>query len=79
MLLATAQQMVDSGMVAAGYRTLNIDDCWPLKDRDADGNIVPDPKKFPDGMANFSGSLAKRQIGLGIYTAHGAKTCCPIC
>jgi alpha-galactosidase len=74
-LLQTAQQMVDSGMVAAGYRTLNIDDCWPLKTRDADGNIVPDPTKFPDGFGAFADKLRAIGVGLGIYTSHGNLTC----
>lgn len=74
-LLEVADAMVASGMVAAGYKTLNIDDCWPTKQRDSGGAIVPDPKKFPDGMRNFSAALSSRGVGLGIYTAHGAKTC----
>lgn len=67
--------MVATGMVKAGYTSLNIDDCWPLKKRDADGNIVPDPKKFPNGMKAFSAALRKRGMTLGIYTAHGKLTC----
>merc|ERR1712003_567124 len=67
--------MVKSGMVAAGYATLNIDDCWPLRSRNDQGLIVPDPAKFPYGMRNFSDELAKRKLGLGIYTAHGNFTC----
>ena len=59
-LLAEADAMVTSGMVEAGYRSLNIDDCWPMKQRSPSGEIVPDPNKFPFGMANFSGELAKR-------------------
>jgi hypothetical protein len=75
-LLDVAAAMNSSGMVIAGYTSLNIDDCWPTKARDAaTGDIVPDPAKFPGGMASFSASLARRGLGLGIYTAHGAKTC----
>lgn len=68
--------MVKSGMVAAGYKSLNIDDCWPMKARDnKTGEIVPDPTKFPEGMAAFSKALARKGVALGIYTAHGPKTC----
>lgn len=42
--------MSTSGMVAAGYKTLNIDDCWPMKHRAANGSLIPDPTKFPNGM-----------------------------
>lgn len=62
-------------MLAAGYGSVNIDDCWPLRERDAAGNIVPDPEKFPEGMGGFSKALRAKGIGLGIYTAHGNLTC----
>jgi alpha-galactosidase len=41
-----ADAMVTSGMRDAGYVYLVIDDCWQV-DRDAQGNIVPDPVRFP--------------------------------
>ena len=60
-LLEVADAMVKSGMVAAGYKSLNIDDCWPLRQRNSTtGEIVPDPKKFPRGMKTFSQQLATR-------------------
>ena len=40
----TADAMVDTGLRDAGYTYLVIDDCWSLKKRDADGNLVPDPE-----------------------------------
>ncbi len=33
-------------MKDAGYQYVVIDDCWQVS-RDADGNIVADPKRFP--------------------------------
>lgn len=75
-LLEIGEAMAKSGMVAAGYKSLNIDDCWPSKERAADGSIVGDPEKFPDGMGAFSAELTERTgLGLGIYTAHGNLTC----
>jgi alpha-galactosidase len=41
-----ADAMVTSGMRDAGYVYLVIDDCWQI-DRDAQGNILPDPQRFP--------------------------------
>ena len=38
-----ADFMVDEGYLAAGYEYLVIDDCWSLRQRGADGRIVPDP------------------------------------
>src|ERR1700750_2211952 len=46
----TANAMHTNGMQAAGYRYVNIDDCWLEKTRSADGHLVPDPVKFPDGI-----------------------------
>src|ERR1039457_2385823 len=42
----TADAMVASGMKDAGYQYVNIDDCWQGQ-RDAQGFIQPDAKKFP--------------------------------
>lgn len=55
---------------------MDIDDCWPLKKRNATtGDIVPDPERFPEGMSAFSRALSSRGLKLGIYTAHGNLTC----
>src|SRR6187431_1205365 len=39
----TADIMVASGMVAAGYNYIVLDDGWMAKERDVNGNLVPDP------------------------------------
>ena len=44
-----ADAMVSSGMQAAGYQYVNIDDCWQVS-RDASGTIVADPVRFPSGI-----------------------------
>src|ERR1700682_514773 len=44
-----ADALVTTGMKDAGYQYIVIDDCWQI-DRDANGNIIPDPKRFPAGM-----------------------------
>ncbi len=67
--------MVSSGMVAAGYNYLNIDDGWPMKSRDAKGNIVVNPTLFPSGMPALASYLSARNISLGIYTSHCSTTC----
>ena len=43
MICEMADRMVEDGYLEAGYEYLVIDDCWSLKQRDADGNLVPDP------------------------------------
>src|SRR2546423_4661125 len=44
-----ADAMVTSGMKEVGYQYVVIDDCWQV-DRDAGGNIIADPKRFPSGI-----------------------------
>src|SRR5690348_4601798 len=47
----TADAMVSSGMAAAGYRYVNIDDCWAEKERDpATGKYVAHHERFPSGI-----------------------------
>src|SRR4051812_47816728 len=71
----SADAMIASGMKAAGYRYVNIDDCWLLKTRDAAGNLVPDPSKFPRGIAAVAAYVHARGLKLGIYEDAGAGTC----
>lgn len=67
-----AKAMATTGMKAAGYRYVNIDDCWEGK-RDADGFIHPNAN-FPDmkALADYVHSLG---LKLGIYSSPGPKTC----
>jgi alpha-galactosidase len=71
----TAQFMVTSGMKAAGYEYVNIDDCWMAAQRDANGNLVANPAKFPDGMAAVAAYVHSLGLKLGIYEDDGTATC----
>src|SRR5262245_5485104 len=51
LIRSTALAMHNNGMQAAGYQYVNIDDCWMTRNRDAAGNLVPDPVKFPNGIS----------------------------
>ncbi len=66
--------MVNSGMKDAGYEYVVLDDCWQIG-RDARGNIIPDPKKFPSGMRALGDYIHKHGMKFGIYTSAGRKTC----
>ena len=44
-----ADAMVVSGMAAAGFSFVNLDDGWAVA-RGSDGSITPDPVRFPSGM-----------------------------
>ena len=71
----TAQEMVADGMKAAGYDYVNIDDCWMAPSRDASGNLVPDPTRFPGGIAPVAAYVHSLGMKLGIYEDAGTTTC----
>lgn len=70
----TADAMVSSGMKAAGYEYINIDDCWH-GDRDSLGFIHPNSKRFPSGMKALADYVHSKGLKLGIYSDAGSKTC----
>ncbi len=70
----TADAMIANGMRDAGYVYVNLDDCWQ-GERDADGFIQPDPKRFPSGMKALGDYLHQRGFKFGIYSDAGSKTC----
>lgn len=69
-----ADAMVSSGMKAAGYEYIIIDDCWQVG-RDSSGNIVVDAKKFPSGIKALADYVHSRGLKFGIYSCAGRKTC----
>lgn len=71
----TADAMAANGMRDAGYVYIVIDDCWALKERDKDGNIVPDPVKFPYGMKALGDYLHSKGFKFGMYGCAGKTTC----
>ena len=71
----TANAIVADGMKAAGYEYVNIDDCWPAPRRDASGNLVPDPSRFPDGMKSVADYVHHLGLKLGIYADAGTSMC----
>ncbi|MEW9552970.1 lectin [Nonomuraea sp. NPDC050783] len=71
----TADIMVSSGMAAAGYTYVNIDDCWSTRSRNANGDLVPDPQKFPNGIKALADYVHSKGLKLGIYSSAGTTTC----
>jgi alpha-galactosidase len=71
----TAGVLIASGMRDAGYTYIVLDDAWMAKQRDADGNLVPDPAKFPSGMKALGDFLHANGFKFGIYNCAGTETC----
>ncbi len=74
MIKSMADAMVKSGMKDAGYQYVNIDDCWQVS-RDAAGNIVADPQRFPHGMKAVGDYIHSLGLKFGVYSDAGSKTC----
>ncbi len=71
-----ADVMVSSGMKDAGYTYLVLDDGWMAMQRDSvTGNLVPDPKKFPEGMKALVNYVHSKGLKFGLYNCAGTKTC----
>lgn len=75
MVKDSADALVKSGMAASGYKYVNIDDCWSTKERNAEGQLVPDPEKFPEGIKDVADYVHQRGLKLGIYSSAGTTTC----
>lgn len=71
----TAEAIIANGMQGAGYVYIVLDDAWLAKERDAEGNLVADPKKFPGGMKALGDYLHQKGFKFGIYNCAGNKTC----
>jgi len=71
----TADKIVSLGLDKIGYTYVNIDDCWMLKERDAEGHMIPDPKTFPGGMKALGDYIHERGLKFGVYSSAGNYTC----
>ncbi len=75
MIKEMADAMVDFGYLDAGYEYLVIDDCWSLRQRDENGNLVADPEKFPSGMKALGDYIHSKGLKFGMYSCAGTHTC----
>jgi alpha-galactosidase len=67
-----ADLLVSTGLAAAGYNYINLDDCWQGT-RDQNGEMVPNTR-FPD-MKALADYVHSKGLRIGIYTSPGDKTC----
>lgn len=55
-----ADVMAKEGWKEAGYEYVCIDDCWPSHQRDAQGRLQADPKRFPGGIKKLADYVSSR-------------------
>jgi alpha-galactosidase len=72
---AEAQALVSSGMKDAGYDYVNLDGGWDLLNRGTAGELIPDPKKFPQGIAPLADFVHSLGLKFGIYIGAGYRNC----
>jgi alpha-galactosidase len=70
-----ADEMVRSGMKDAGYTYIVLDDGWMAKERNKQGDLVPDPAKFPEGMQTVIDYVHAKGLKFGLYNCAGTQTC----
>ena len=75
LVIETAEAIVASGMREAGYRYVVIDDGWMAPERDRHGDLVPEPSRFPRGIAHVAERVHALGLSFGIYTDAGTMTC----
>jgi len=72
----TAAAVAACGLKDCGYEYIVIDDCWTVKTgRDGNGDLVPNPEKFPNGMKALVDSIHDLGFKVGIYSDAAETTC----
>jgi len=75
LICETADALIQTGLREAGYQYIIVDDCWSEKERDQNGLLVPDRKKFPNGIRPVAEYVHNRGLKFGMYSCCGVRTC----
>ena len=74
LIIETIDALVNTGLAKAGYKYINLDDCWQIS-RDSEGKIIVDPFAFPNGIKPLADYAHKKGLLFGLYSDAGYKTC----
>jgi alpha-galactosidase len=74
LIQGVADAMVSSGMQAAGYQYVNLDDCW-MDGRDSSGRLQWNTTKFPSGIPALAAYIHEKGLKFGIYETPNTVTC----
>lgn len=50
LFMTMADLLVSRGYSSLGYNVVSLDDCWPEHERDEQGRLQADSKRFPSGI-----------------------------
>ncbi|KAF4595993.1 Alpha-galactosidase [Ophiocordyceps camponoti-floridani] len=70
-----AEAMIRTGLLAARYNRINLDDAWSTNARAASRSLVWDPVKFPRGFPWLTQHLKSQGFLPGIYSDAGGLSC----
>eukprot|EP01112_Ceratiomyxa_fruticulosa_P000547 TRINITY_DN10497_c0_g1_i1.p1 TRINITY_DN10497_c0_g1~~TRINITY_DN10497_c0_g1_i1.p1 ORF type:complete len:356 (-),score=53.73 TRINITY_DN10497_c0_g1_i1:703-1695(-) len=73
-IMQAADSLIKSGLFKAGYKYVNIDDCWAFS-RNSSGYVQADPTTFPRGIAYLANYVHSLGLLFGIYSDSGTETC----
>ena len=74
-LYDVAEAIVKTGLADAGYRYVNIDDCWQANVRDENGKWISDYQRFPKGIDSLIARINALGLKVGMYSSNGSLTC----
>ncbi|HEV7775763.1 MAG TPA: glycoside hydrolase family 27 protein [Luteibacter sp.] len=78
MIRGIADKFISLGLKDAGYDHVNIDDCWANWQRDKDGHLTANPKRFPSGIKALAAYIHQKGLKFGLYSSAGVSTCEPL-
>jgi alpha-galactosidase len=55
------------GLKAAGYEYINIDDTWSSKSRASDGTLIPDSRKWSNGISAVATEIHSMDLKMGLF------------
>jgi hypothetical protein len=74
LIQGVADTFETSGMKAAGYVYVNLDDCW-MDGRDGSGKLKWSTSRFPAGIPALAEYVQGKGLKLGIYQSANVNTC----
>ena len=75
LILETADALVKTGLADAGYKYVNLDDCWHSSMRDENGRLQGDLVRFSSGIDWLADKIRSKGLKIGLYSSNGDYTC----
>ena len=54
LFMAIGDVIANEGYKEAGWEFVVMGDCWLSRERDSDGKLQPDPKRYPSGIPHLA-------------------------